>query len=362
MAHGEYIGIVESDDFAAPEMMERLYRTAAEYDADMVKGNYYSYQTEENKSTYYEYLRGKPYAQLLNQDECMRLAVAEPAIWCGIYKKSFLKDNKIDFLPTPGASYQDMGFSFKTAICANRVVLVKEAVLYYRIDNPNSSVKDNKKVFCLCDEFAELDRFIKQREDDKEARSVYTVDKYYRYKWNLSRLTSAAQYKFLLKMYFELRKASFAGLFDKKYMPDGEWEDLHTLMFNLPEFYTGKIAELEPGMTTPDVLIHILKHIPDLYIYGAGKRTAVLLEFMAQNEIDIEGLLVSAREGNPDRLQGIPVIRIDEMTEKIKDVFIIIGVAEPAESEVVSNLQAKGIHNFVVLDNITYQMVVRRCK
>ena len=37
MACGEYIGIVESDDYADPEMFERLYATAKENELDVVK-------------------------------------------------------------------------------------------------------------------------------------------------------------------------------------------------------------------------------------------------------------------------------------------------------------------------------------
>ena len=49
MAAGEYIGILESDDFATLNMYKILYEKAIEYDADLVKGNYYCYYGEETK-------------------------------------------------------------------------------------------------------------------------------------------------------------------------------------------------------------------------------------------------------------------------------------------------------------------------
>ncbi len=39
-AQGPYIGIVESDDYVAPDMFERLYHCAVRYDTDLVKANY----------------------------------------------------------------------------------------------------------------------------------------------------------------------------------------------------------------------------------------------------------------------------------------------------------------------------------
>ena len=40
-AKGEYIGIVESDDYALPEMFEQLYIKAQENELEVVKTNYY---------------------------------------------------------------------------------------------------------------------------------------------------------------------------------------------------------------------------------------------------------------------------------------------------------------------------------
>ncbi len=42
-AQGEYIGVVESDDFAAPEMFSQLYKAAVQNRAQIVKSNYYRY-------------------------------------------------------------------------------------------------------------------------------------------------------------------------------------------------------------------------------------------------------------------------------------------------------------------------------
>ena len=42
-ATGEYIGIIESDDFADLRMFEELYKLAKDNDADIVKGDWYNY-------------------------------------------------------------------------------------------------------------------------------------------------------------------------------------------------------------------------------------------------------------------------------------------------------------------------------
>ena len=42
-AQGEYLGIIETDDYADPEMFMRLYECAKKHDADVVKSGFYYY-------------------------------------------------------------------------------------------------------------------------------------------------------------------------------------------------------------------------------------------------------------------------------------------------------------------------------
>lgn len=44
-AKGEYVGIVESDDFAEVDMFEKMYNLAKSNDADVVKSNFFQYTT-----------------------------------------------------------------------------------------------------------------------------------------------------------------------------------------------------------------------------------------------------------------------------------------------------------------------------
>ena len=68
-ATGEYIGIIETDDFADTEMFEKLYITAKENNADMIKSNYYKYKSKpEPRSTFLEVL--KPYERLYGKAFC----------------------------------------------------------------------------------------------------------------------------------------------------------------------------------------------------------------------------------------------------------------------------------------------------
>ena len=62
-ATGEYIGIVESDDFIEPEMFETLYNAAIQNDADVVKSNFWLYWSDPEKNELFEYF---------SKNECRR--------------------------------------------------------------------------------------------------------------------------------------------------------------------------------------------------------------------------------------------------------------------------------------------------
>ena len=51
-AKGQYIGIVESDDYVAKTMFERLYNCAVVHDTDIVKANYKSFTGDGAKRIY----------------------------------------------------------------------------------------------------------------------------------------------------------------------------------------------------------------------------------------------------------------------------------------------------------------------
>ena len=61
-ASGEYIGIVESDDFVEPDMCKTLYENAKLYNADLVKSNFWIYRYGEN--IYLKALQNGPYLKV----------------------------------------------------------------------------------------------------------------------------------------------------------------------------------------------------------------------------------------------------------------------------------------------------------
>lgn len=123
---------------------------------------------------------------------------------------------EVRFLPTPGASFQDTAFYFKAFYAANRVKLLKDGYLHYRIDNASSSVKNQNKLFCVCDEYAEVWDYAK-RDHDKFQIIKYWIPRqqYEGYLWNLNRLAPELQQRFYPRYVEEFSKIKAAGLIDR---------------------------------------------------------------------------------------------------------------------------------------------------
>ena len=214
-ATGEYIGIVESDDFVELDMFETLYNTAKQYDVEVVKSNFYGYITKTDTNTKITVIPTKDEKQVICPRKRQGIFWSMPCIWAAIYKKDFLQSNNIDFLPTPGASYQDTAFNFKVWAMAEKVYLLPDVFLHYRQDNENSSVNNPGKVFCVCDEYHEIEKYAKDKKVYNELQYLIPRLKYAAYQWNFERLTFPLNWSFLKVYSKEFLFAFHEHLIDK---------------------------------------------------------------------------------------------------------------------------------------------------
>ncbi len=202
-AKGEYVGIVESDDYVLPNMFERLYETAVLYKAQAVKSDYFIFLTK-GKRVNAEYQWVCPleyYNRTLNARNCPEIYTFTMMNWTGIYKRDFIIENNIRHNETPGASFQDNGFWYQVISTMEKIVFINEAFYYYRQDNPNSSINSKKKVFCICDEYKFIKEFVKSKQNFGDYYFVkYVEKKLYNYLHSYKRIADEYKLEFLEKI------------------------------------------------------------------------------------------------------------------------------------------------------------------
>ncbi len=240
-ATGEYIGIVESDDFIEPNAFEKLYELAKKNSADIVKANYY-YHSEKGDELH-EVIHEQKLNKAMTISDDPKILIEEPGIWSAIYRREFLNEKKIRFRTTPGASYQDTGFHFKSFCAADKIVYTKDAFLHYRTDNANSSVKSLEKVNYVVEEYADIEKYIKSCDISDEVRYTIQVAKFGAFHWNLQRLPKDLAQEFIVTIKNEFSKAKDEGLLHKEYFPKKYWLALQMILKSSPKT-SAKVLQL----------------------------------------------------------------------------------------------------------------------
>ena len=198
LVKGEYVGILESDDWCSPFMLERLYTVAKEKDIQVIKSDYYQWWGIDDHSRYQNVVRSDLYDVITNIKRNAEILFLPPTIWSALYKRDFLEENCISFLGTPGASYQDTSFHHKVMCCVKSLLIINEGYIYYRQDNTSSSVNNKGKIFCICDEYNESYNFLKNR--DATLIRFLERARVGGYIWNYNRLNEEGRRLFYPRM------------------------------------------------------------------------------------------------------------------------------------------------------------------
>lgn len=237
-AHGEYIGILEPDDFTDKHMYMDLYKLAKEFDAEVVKSDWSNYWTSKNESRKNGNIPVKKSNKIINAKKDKSLLKISSSIWSAIYKREFLEKNEIRFLETKGASYQDTSFYLKVMMSAQRIILTPKSYVYYRQDNINSSVHSKEKVFSICDEYNEVELFMKSHQElAKEFQEYIYAIQYRAYFATMLRIDEK-----YVESFIEEFSGKFRELYDSRVLGDyffsrNKKKELLCLINNKQKFY-----------------------------------------------------------------------------------------------------------------------------
>lgn len=242
-AKGEYIAILEPDDIIPLNMYEDLYETAKENDLDIVKGDFYSYTVGPTGNVALRYMAldksGQYYGQVLNAELTPELTGLTSYTWTGIYRRKFIEENNISHNTTPGASFQDIGFFWKTTVKAKRVMLINKPYYWYRQDNPDQSIKRGDKVYFRDQEFDRVKEFLANNEDTglwERFRNHYYAGRFRRSLVNIRRISDEFTDEYLdhIRRYFS--EAIESGEFDLSVLSESDRSAFNMMMGSAPEF------------------------------------------------------------------------------------------------------------------------------
>ncbi len=336
-SRGNYVSILESDDFYETDVLETIYQVAIDNDADVVKGNYNLFN--DGETDYFKNLQWAVYNKITDSREMPCLFFTAPSIWSAIYKRSFLDYYNIRCLPTRGAAYQDTSFAFKVWVRASRVYLLDKPVINYRIDNSNSSSNISNQCLRIFNECAEMESYLRNINYNKLKAILLKVE-FISLHWNADRLTLNNKYKFFLKMHYEFKRLWNESFFDKEYFSDDEWRYINDLTFDFISFCKKEIDPNNQICQKTD----LLKMLDIIYIYGAGKCANNLYIYLKEHKINVTAFLVTDRNKNVKNIDGIPVI---EAKNADPEGIILIATSDRYVKEIECYLNKLFLNNYI---------------
>ena len=224
IATGEYIGIVEPDDFVPLTMYEDLYNIAKENELDFVKADFYRFTRDERTgklNLVYNRLdsSGENYNQVICPFEKPYVTKFIMNTWSGIYRRKFIEEHRIRHNTTPGAAFQDNGFFWQTFMYAKRCMFLDRPYYMNRRDNPNSSVKNKEKVYCMNIEYDFIrDIFMQQGNEElwNRFKYYYNYKRYFSYFFTLGRISREFKHGYVDRISKEFKRAQSQDELDFK--------------------------------------------------------------------------------------------------------------------------------------------------
>lgn len=344
LAKGEYIGILETDDYIDSNMYEDLYLLARKNKLDIVKSNYRYFFEKDNGNRFFvesdlarefnlEYDKIFSYKEFLNGKYNN-----DVYIWDGIYRTDFVREKGIRFNESPGAAFQDFGFKYLTSWQAQRIMYVRDAYYNYRKDNTGSSTYNIRTVGFILDE----SKYVLETLGDKlyENKDLYCIIAKHVIGGHMSILNELCRWIYpnenvqedirgfvpLIKEFKEKKVYSVETLGMET------WKQTE-LLINDSETYIKSMAIMlqAEGQIAIDFVGRCSKE-KQIVIFGSGKFGRSALIFLkACHEGDN---VVAFADNNPEKanafVEGVITMTVSECVEKYRDALYV--VASPANA------------------------------
>lgn len=366
-ASGEYVAILETDDWIEPDMYRILYENAAADQLDYVASDFDMLYRLQNGSDYLIRRRlfyGEAqnwYGRILGSDSIATLRSSDYVLWKAIYNREFLNIKHIRLHQSPGAAFQDMGFLQQVKTYAKRARYLDQSFYRYRQDREEASSRGLDGLKYYENEFRWM---------DEELKLTHTLKgihrKYYYYTMSISFITKYDQillklggnwqdqrlsesYKWFRK---QISEAIRCDILDKAMYGEEWWKKL-MLLLTSQEGYSQEMISIEKRKEqSRDRLLAMIKKRP-VVIFGCGIRGERLMFYCDSSHIQIHGFCDNNPAFYGKEKFGFSVISPLDLKNEIeyKNEIVLLSMKNGRE-EVYRQLVSIGIKADRIIDTI----------
>ena len=206
-AVGEYIAFVDSDDYVALDMYEKMYNKAKSNNYDMVVCDLY-YEYPDKRVSVSSNIKN----DILNKKDIKKIySSIYPAAWNKLYERSILKDNNLLF--KKGVWFEDCEFIYRLLPFINNIGTIKESLVYYVQREESISKTYDKRLYNYIDNWNGIIDFYKEKklylEYKKELEYSYVRYLYATFIKQCTNYSDKKEFKKAVKTAIKERKERF---------------------------------------------------------------------------------------------------------------------------------------------------------
>ena len=178
--------------------------------------------------------------------------------------------------------------------------MTNEAFLHYRINEGSSSFQSNSKIYCVCDEYEEIWRYVKESGLYEDYRYLIPRLQYNGYKWNYNRLADPYDKEFMIRWRADFVKLDEEGNIRGSGFTGEELADIHEIL------QTGTLPKNIPRLSVIVPVYNMEQYL-----------RKCLDSIVNQTARDIEVICVN--DGSKDKSQAI----LDEYAKKDRRIKVL---------------------------------------
>lgn len=332
-ANGEYIAVLESDDWIEQDMYRCLYEHAAADRLDYAAADFDTFYELQSGYPYYSRQRifseskKNWYGEILESSQIAILRASDYVLWRGIYDRNFLIDHQIKLHESLGAAFQDMGFLQQVKTYAKRAKYIDESFYRYRQGRETASSMSLEGLRYYEREFQWLN------EKNGFVRGLKGVHKkYYYFTMSISFITKYEQiFSFLDGNWKDQRltdpyewfkqqimNALYAELLDEKMYGKELWESLQLLLISQKahaEWFVNKNKDKDKDVK---FFCQTIGNRP-VVIFGCGKRGERLMLFCDRKQMIVDSFCDNDETLWGKEKFGFLVIPPEKLKERVYD-------------------------------------------
>lgn len=366
-ASGEYVAVLETDDWIEPDMYRCLYECALAERLDYAAADFDMFWRLQSGADYFirqrlfSSERKDWYGRCLNSDQLATLRASDYVLWKGIYNRRFLNDHHIRLHESFGAAFQDMGFLQQVKTYTKKAMYLDKSFYRYRQDREAASSREFEGLEYYKKEFLWINEDLRLID---MLRNIHK--KYYYFTMSISFITKYEQIlekllgnwrdKRLRDPYLWFREqiipAITKGFLEETMYGKVLWERLNLLLDSQEEHSRLFIEEMRKKKQGVQAFLERVGN-QSIIIFGCGIRGERLMLLCDNNHMDIRGFCDNNTELQGRTKFGFPVISPKDLEKEMKDKNRVILLSmKNGQEHVCEQLKEMGIGEDRIISSI----------